>query len=328
MRTKVVLTVDTEPSIAGAFMDREANMPLIHEPVSGDIDGKSHALGFLIERLNRYDLEATFFVETVHTSYFPETEMGYYVETLKAAGQDVQLHLHPSWLSFEMSGAEKTASVTDDCSELEEPRLAALITQGCNQIERWTGQRPTGMRTGNFSTAHTVFDAMNKAGLEYSSNICVAVNKPPAAELAVHGGAHLFSGIRELPVTCFTDVGPVGRGKLRPMQITALSANEQIALLQQAHMQHRDVVVIVTHPFEFLKKKDFRYRGMKPNRMVQGRFETLCRFLADNSDRFAVVSLEDAARECSYQDQRPPLKGNALRATMRATENFINDRLI
>ena len=43
VKTKVVLTVDTEPSIAGAFSGNEAATPLIHEPVAGVVEGKSEA---------------------------------------------------------------------------------------------------------------------------------------------------------------------------------------------------------------------------------------------------------------------------------------------
>ena len=99
-RTKVVVTVDTEPSIAGAFANPD-HTPLLQGPVAGEIDGRSEALGFLIETLCRHDLAATFFVETVHTRYFGDLAMGVYAEQLVRAGQDVQLHLHPNWLSFE-----------------------------------------------------------------------------------------------------------------------------------------------------------------------------------------------------------------------------------
>ena len=51
-RTKVVLTVDTEPSIAGAFAN-PSQTPLLHEPVAGEINGRSEALGFMIETLSR-----------------------------------------------------------------------------------------------------------------------------------------------------------------------------------------------------------------------------------------------------------------------------------
>ena len=281
----------------------------------------------MTETLQRHGLTATFFVETAHTNYFPPDAMGRYVDLLQAAGQDVQLHLHPSWLSFHNGRLAPGERVTDHCSELSRARLAEVIAAGCEQIRAWTGRRPSGMRTGNFSTSLSVFEAMSDAGLENASNICLAMVPPPEEELRVSGGSHRFAGIRELPVTCFADTGPVGRGKLRPMQITALSADEQISLLQQAHDERRRVVVIVTHPFEYLKKKDFRYRGLKPNRLVQGRLERLCAFLARNDDRFAVVPLAEAARR-TETESAPPLKGHALRAALRATANAINDRLL
>jgi hypothetical protein len=56
---------------------------------------------------------------------------------------------------------------------------------------------------------------MSQAGLSCASNICLAVRRPPEPELAVSGGVHEFAGIRELPATCFFDVGPVGRGRTR-----------------------------------------------------------------------------------------------------------------
>ena len=326
-KTKVVLTVDTEPSIAGAFVDPVVNPPLIHEPVAGEVAGKSEALGFMISTLKAHGLKATFFVEALHTTHFPPALMGRYVEQLRTAGQDVQLHLHPSWLSFENGQAPNTAKVTDHCSELERSHLAEVIAKGCAQIESWTGERPTGMRTGNFSTAMNVFEAMSDAGLAYASNICLAVYRPPEEALWVTGGSHRFAGVRELPVTCFADVGPVGRGRLRPMQVTALSADEQISLLRQAQADARGVVVIVTHPFEYLKKKDYRFNGLKANRLVQARLEKLCRFLAANDDKFAVVSLEEAAREAE-PESAPPLNGHALRAALRAAANVVNDRLL
>ncbi|WP_299616380.1 hypothetical protein [Pelagibius sp.] len=327
MKTKVVLTVDTEPSIAGAFIDPKANPPLIDEPVAGEVAGRSEALGFMISTLGRHGLRATFFVETLHTAYFPPASMGRYVEQLQAAGQDVQLHLHPSWLSFENGRLAVGEKVTDHCSELGRERLVEVIRRGCEQIASWTGRRPTGMRTGNFSTAFSVFEAMNDAGLENASNICLAVYQPPEEKLWLSGGSHRLAGIRELPVTCFTDSGPVGRGRLRPLQVTALSADEMIALLQQAHDGQRGVVVIVTHPFEYLKKRDFRFRGLKANRLVQGRLERLCAFLAANDDRFDVVSLEEAAQDTEAENA-PPLKGHALRAALRAAANVVNDRLL
>lgn len=328
MRTRVVLTVDTEPSVAGAFTDPVANPPLLHEPVWGKVDGRSEALGFLIDTLTRHGLRATFFVEAVHTTWFPPAAMGGYVDQLLAAGQDVQLHLHPVWLCFRNGGHNGWSRVTDHCSELPLAELVELIEQGSRQIRSWTGRRPTGMRTGNFSTALSVFDAMRQAGLPHASNICLASYRPPEPELAVTDGVHLFAGVRELPVTCFSDVGPVGRGRLRPMQITALGAGELIRLLGLIHARGGPVAVIVTHPFEFLKRSDHRFSDMKANRLVQRRFEKLCAYLAANTDRFEVVTLEEAASVLDVTEPTPPLVGDVARSTVRAVENFVNDRFL
>jgi hypothetical protein len=327
VKTKVVLTVDTEPSVAGAFWGNEAHRPLIHEPVAGVVGGKSEALGFLVETLTRHGLVATFFVETVHTRYFSGTAMGGYVEQLLRAGQDVQLHLHPCWLSFEDGKLDRSNLVSDHCHELETGRLAALIGEGADRISAWTGARPSGMRTGNFSTALSVFEAMSQAGLKHASNICLAVHRPPEPELAVTGGVHEFAGIRELPVTCFIDVGPIGRRRLRPMQVTALTAREQISLLTAAHNSENPVVVIVTHPFEFVKKRDFRYTNLRPNRIIQDRFRRLCAFLSANADRFEVMPLAVAAEAVDGGQVWTELTGNAFSSIARAVANTVNDHL-
>jgi hypothetical protein len=325
-RTRVILTVDTEPSVAGAFADSRYT-PLIHEPVLGEVNGNSEALGFLIEMLSRYGLVATFFVETAHTRYFGDRAMGGYVERLVRTGQDVQLHLHPAWLSFE--GGQRSPGVqhTDSCREMSVEHLAALITEGADQIADWTGKQPSGLRTGNFSTARSVFEAMRQAGLRYSSNICLAIETPPERDLALSGGVHRIAGICELPVTCFADIGPIGRGRLRPMQVTALTGREQINLLDTAHASGNPVVVIVTHPFEFLKKRDFRYTDFRPNQLVQRRFRQLCTFLAENSDRFEVLPLADAADALAGSQRWTDLTGNRVSAIFRAVQNGINDRI-
>lgn len=327
VRTRVVLTVDTEASIAGALRTDETHTPLIDEPVAGMVDGKSQALGFLVETLSGHGLTATFFVETVQTRYFPDTAMGGYVDRLLRAGQDVQLHLHPGWLSFADGRHDRSNPASDNCHELEPGRLADLIGEGAECIRGWTGARPSAMRTGNFATALSVFEAMSEAGLSYGSNICLAVHRPPEPELAVTGGVHDFAGIRELPVTCFSDVGPVGRGRLRPMQVTALTAREQISLLNMAHDYANPVVVIVTHPFEFVKKRDFRYTNLSPNRIIQDRFRRLCAFLSENNDRFEVVPLGVAAQAADGAQGWTELRGNAVNSIARAAVNAANDYL-
>lgn len=327
-KTHVVLTVDVEPSVAGAFADPKANRPLIHEPVWGELSGRSEALGFIIRTLGRHNLKATFFVETAHVGYFSSAPMGHYTAELAHAHQDIQLHVHPVWQNFRGDKLNASKRVSDNCDEIAPGLLVELIEQGASQIAAWTGRRPSGMRTGNFSTSRQVYVAMRRAGLRFSSNICAAQKRPNEAELVFHGGARNIEGIIELPVTCFTDHGPIGRGKLRPLQVTACSFTEMKTALDNLSAAGGEVAVIVTHPFEFLKKDDFRYSHMRANRLVQSRFEKLCAFLAENEDRFETETLEGAIACVKTPSIAPPLNGRIFHSMIRAAQNLVNDSFL
>lgn len=334
MKTKVVITVDTEPSVAGAFADSVRYKPLIHEPVWGESGGKSQALGFMLDTLTRYKLHGTFFVETAHRSYFSEKIMGEYARKICDAGQDVQLHLHPCWLSFEAGWREGDTPFSDQCCELTEDQLISIINSGCAQIAEWTGKKPYCMRTGNFSVSKSVYRAMNAAGLKVASNICVAV-APPSTDTAdqwgglpgLAGGLHNLEGVMELPVACFKDYGPVGRGNMRGLQVTACSFAEQRKYLFDLHEANAPIAVIVTHPFEFLQWSGPDYSNLRANRLVQRRFERLCAFLAENDDCFDVVPICHFAEEELSNEPAVELEGNAILGTGRAVTNFLNDRL-
>jgi hypothetical protein len=323
MRTKVVITVDTEPSVAGAFADAGRYRPLLHEPVWGAVGGRSEALGFIVETLAVHDLCATFFVETVHLSCFPPEAMGGYVRRLHAAGQDIQLHLHPVWSRF---AGERYAKANDRCADLAEERLTELIADGSAQIKAWSGKSPVCLRTGNFSVSATVYHALRRAEMPLASNVCLAVAPPREAALHFSGGVHRVDGVTELPVTCFRDRGPVGRGRYRPLQVSACSFGEFCVLLNGLNRSGGSLAVIVTHPFEFLKWTGPDFSRLRANRLVQRRFERLCRFLARESERFEVISMGRLAETDLAPQEAVALDGRPVASTLRAVENFVNDR--
>jgi hypothetical protein len=325
-KTRVILTVDTEPSIAGAMEDLSRYSPLLDEPVWGAVDGQSEALGFITRILNEYNFQATFFVETVHTYYFGPQAMQRYTDHLCSMGQDIQLHIHPVWQNFRPPIAPEQRYF-DACSDLEKPELVSLIREGCDQIQSWTGVRPIAMRTGNFSASTMVYQAMSEAGMQLASNLCIACADYPEASLHHSGGIHGIEGIQELPAACFTDPGPVGRGNYRSAQITACSATELIDLLDQCSAQSVDTVVLVTHPFEFIKKADFRYNSLRPNRLVQRRLERLCQFLAQNSERFQVSTFGALSDQIPLAGEAAPkLQSSVAKSLIRSAQNLINDR--
>ena len=321
MKTKVVITVDVEPSIAGAFAKPYDYAPLFDEPVWGVIGDHSEALGFLIRTLEAHGLSATFFLETAHRSYFGDSPMEQVAQALHAAGQDIQLHLHPCWRRFETG-----EPLSDECAQLPGPLLNALLLEGMAAIDSWVGQRPSGFRTGNFSVAPGIYPVIADAGLKLTSNICRGV-LPVDADFAPAAGVVYLNGVTEIPATSFVDPGPVGRNKWRPMQITACGAGEMQGLLNRAHSSGYAHVVVVTHPFEFLKYRDFRFRRLRPNRMVQSRLEKLCAFLVRNDDRFEVTTFGALAqKELPAQKAEPPIASTSVRSLVRTAANGLNDR--
>jgi hypothetical protein len=250
--------------------------------------------------------------------------MGRYARRLAAEGQDVQLHIHPTWLSFERAG--DADRISDQCHELEADRLVALMEEGRARIASWTGRPAQAMRTGNFSVSRDIYRYMREAGIRMSSNICAGVFAPEDDTLMLPGGAFRIDGVLELPVTCFVDRGPIGRGRLRPFQVTACSFAEQRALLEDLADLHVGIAVIVTHPFEFLKWKGPQFENLRPNRLVQDRLTRLCAYLAANREQFEVVAFSDLDPTNLAETQPPNLAGHPLRATVRAAENFLNDR--
>ena len=325
--TRVILTVDTEPSIAGAMEDPARFPPLLDEPVWGEVNGCSEALGFVTRTLAQYDLKATFFVETVQVRHFGPQVMQRYTDHLLENEQDVQLHIHPVWQNLSHP-PPADRRYNDDSGALDEAELLTLIEDGCNQIQAWTGARPVAMRTGNFSATLAVYRAMAQAGVKLSSNICIANATYPEASLCHAGGAHMIEGVQELPAGCFIDPGPVGKGRYRAVQITACSTAELFHLLNQCHKQSVDTLILVTHPFEFIKKADFRYNSLRPNRLVQGRLESLCNFLSQHPDRFQVSTFGALAQQMPLASEPAPfLRTSTVNSLFRATQNFINDRV-
>lgn len=327
-QTLVVLSVDTEPSVAGAITHPDRHRPLIDEPVMGMAGGRSQALGFIVETLREHGLRATFFVETAHVRAFGEAPMRRYVDLLMAAGQDVQLHLHPVWTSWRDGRYDPAWRSTDDCAKLPQDRLAELLAEGKALLERWTGQPVVSARAGRFSSSRAVLAASAAAGLPVTSHVCLSAPDRPEPEIARPGGVVRLEGARELPVTCFPDA-TFGRGDgWRPLQVNAVSAAEMLGSLHALHSTGYPVAMVVMHPFDFLKARDKQYTGLRANRVVQRRFRVLCAHLARYPDRYRVVTIAEAAAELPPALEAPKLPASPARALARAIGNYVNDRFL
>jgi len=290
--TEVLITVDTEFSIAGAFRNPAQRRPVGEPAVLGEINGRSHGLGFLLETLKRSHLPATFFVESFNVHYFGDNSMGRLARRIRDHGHDVQLHIHPCWGVFRHPDWRERLgdSPPDDSMAGRTPEaVASLVREGADTVERWGLPRPVALRTGSLRVDRAVYAGMAAAGLGLASNVGLAIHRPAEPELQLTGGRHRVEGVLEVPVLGYRDLAWSGLDHVKNLTITGCSWAEIRWLLLAARRRGVRTVVLLTHPFEFVKY-DESFSTLRPNRVNQGRFRALCDFLTREADGFQATT--------------------------------------
>jgi hypothetical protein len=122
----------------------------------------------------------------------------------------------------------------------------------------------------------------------------------------------MLEDVCELPITFFEERHQC----FRHVQLASCSYQEMQHLLNQAAMQNWSSFVIVSHGFELLNQAKNR-----PNPFIVKRFENLCRFLADNRDRFRTRTFAGLeAAELLGNDNALPLQSSLIRTAWRYGE--------
>jgi hypothetical protein len=324
--TEVCITIDTEFSIGGAFADPARYRPLSEELVDCRIAGRSEGLEFLLRSLRDFRVHATFFVEVLQCFYFGERPMGRIVERIAEGGHDLALHLHPGWLRFRDPAWRHAALAGDDCATRSANELREMIEFGVAQFSTWRLAPPQALRAGSFSCGAALHQAMSACGITLGSNIGLALFRPgdPAFHLA--SGTRLFGGVLEIPALTYAAKSLAGSSQLRLLAITATSSHEMEALLWAARRAGISPVVVLTHPFEFVKHRDFRHRDMRRNTVNQNRLERLLDFVTRHSDAFSVTTFAQSGAAWLAAGSRP---GDLLHvpttlALARTAENAAN----
>ena len=334
MRTEICITIDTEFSIAGAFTDPTRFAPVGERLVECDIDGREHGLGFLLEVFERYGIAATFFVEALNTCYFGDATMAGIAQRIVAAGHDAQLHLHPCWLAFRDPAWRDRVAValsppSDSCAGRALGEIEGIIAEGIEIFQRWGLPRPIALRTGGLIVDRTVYRGMARQGLRIGSNLGLAISCPSDAGLQFAGGRHWIEGVLELPVLTYRQPTFGVGARQRNLTITASSAREVRSLLWQAHDAGISPIVVLTHPFEFIKHQGSAYERLRPDRVNQERLIELCRFINENEDCFSTARFSDGMDRwlTAGESADPEFAVSAGATAIRMAENYLNTKL-
>jgi hypothetical protein len=167
---------------------------------------------------------------------------------------------------------------------------------------------------------------MHQCGLPLASNIGLGLNRPSNPALQLRGGRHRIEGVLEVPVLSY---GHRGRRTERLFTTTATSTLETKSLLWAAREAGVGTIVLLTHPFEFIKGDRLDPKRQRANRINQRRLEQLCAFLAEHDDDFESVSFRDAAAGwlAGPDEPEPDLQAPLLPVLGRMVENGANDLL-
>ena len=303
-------------------------MPNVNCPSQGD----DHGLPFILETFRKYGIKGTFFVETLSRVYFGDEPLKSLIRTILSAGQDVQLHIHPNWLIFGRGDWKQFAghhNPSDACIGRSLPEMEEILKLGLEPFDDWDLPRPIAVRVGNFEVDRTVYRAMFRVGLRFSSNVGFAIFQPSDAALQVHNGCHLIDGTLEVPVLTYRQPVLGLLSRLHMLSVTGVGTAETAAVLRAARQHKLNPIVVLTHPFEFVKGGAAGTPTSRPNRINKERLISLCRLIAENPDQFRSVSFGESASSWLAESlsENRIVHGPMLPALRTLVENRANDLL-
>lgn len=283
MATPVFLTIDTELM----WRHHAAGLPT-DEVVRRSLEPAGVGVGYQLAVLARHGLKATFFVDPMPALAHGRDHVDRVVAAILAAGQEVQLHLHPNWTAA--SAADRTAHARFEMIEYSAHEQRALIGQARDLLMAAGAPVPVAYRSGSYAANDDTLAALTALGFAYDSSHNGAHHPWPSAIglPARRISPVVHRGLVEVPVTAIEDRA----GRLRHFQLCALSAVEMRAALDHAARGGHAAVTIVSHGFELANRA-----GTRPNTVHVRRFEALCAMLAARADRLPTAHFRD----------RPPL---------------------
>ncbi|WP_343729874.1 hypothetical protein [Duganella sp.] len=323
---RVCFTIDTEFSIGGAFADPA--LPPVGVPmVRCDVDGRSQGLEFLLHCFQRHHIQATFFVETVQRHYFGDDPMRALTRRIAQHGHELQLHVHPCWSVFRHADWPQRvarAPRQDDLAGREPMSTIALLRDGLAAFAQWGLPPPQVFRAGSLQHDDNLYRALAVLDIPFSSNIGLGIYDSGLAHYQLYAGRHMLQGVLECPVLSYAD----WPGHRKTVSISGSSFAELRWLLEQACAAGLELMVILSHPFEYVQSRGDGFRRLRRHAVNQSRLERLCAYVAAHPQRFQASGLAAAAALpiTPASSRNPLLRGRPWHTAARLATQVIYDR--
>lgn len=312
MSPRVLLTIDTELT-----WRQGRDWPHWEVKFARSVDAAGVGLGYQLRTLAQYALKACFFVDPMPAHAFGIEPIRRMVEPILAAGQEIQLHLHPIWFGAKdgLHPGEAQLASFDEQAQYD------LIARARDLLVEAGAPEPVAFRGGNFSANDATLRALARLGFRYdSSHDGDQYPWPSAIGLpGDHVTPILREGVVEIPVTVIAE-----RQRLRHLQICAVSLSEMKATAEFAVANGLPIVNIVSHSFELANRA-----GTAPNKVHVRRFEGLCAWLSEERRRLPTAyftELGDLPLDIPSATRRPSGIRKVGRLIEQIWSNHIEER--
>lgn len=180
--------------------------------VIDEISGATNdSLGAILDILAEYGIRATFFVDIPEVHRWGREFLRATCHRLLAAGQDVQLHVHP----HHASGDNSRWLLSEYTFEEQEGILSAAI----NDFEDLTGQKALVFRAGGFGANDATLDVLRQKGITIDSSYLWT--RPGSAIRPQRSEPSAYRGVVEVPLTPAVVMGSLKR----PLRCSSLDFN-------------------------------------------------------------------------------------------------------
>ncbi len=313
----VLYTVDTELWPWGWDISPAGLRSALDLDIEGRTPKGDYGVSFQIELLNDHGLTGVFHVESLFATAVGVEPLREITTPILANGHEVQLHIHTEWLEHMNDGGVFGGKVGQNIADFDLAEQAQLIEIALANLAETGAPPATAFRAGNYGANNDTLGALAKNGIAFdtSYNFChlngaCRMRFDPSFSQPMR-----IDGVVEVPINHFRD----RPGGVRHTQLMACSFAELRAMLLQAWRGGWKTFVIVSHSFELIN----RVKRM-PDMTVVKRFEKLCRFLADHTDKFRTCGFNDLPLDLADSPiDPPPLRSHSLRTLKRMGEQVL-----
>ena len=308
MTPGVFITFDVECGMGGAWGDPALKPVPPARGVWGEYGSRRLGLPWIVEILKDNGLAATFFVESFMEDQGYPGQGEPICQFLLDHGQDVQLHIHPNHRHYGLKQRGLPFPFTDNIADLNPTDQLALLCEGSDRIERWTGRRPVAFRAGNMGASEDTLRQLEAAGIAIDSSYTF----PYAGGQCRFGAGQLYNGsmwygrVLEMALSGYRQPIAFERGRSKPLDLMGISFEECRDAIRLIHAAGAEAVIIL-HSFSLFKVRNVQYDGGRANRIVVRRFRRLCEWLA--AERLPVRTFSDVASaiaDKTYQARHVP----------------------